>query len=62
MPLHEQAGRIHILRCCCCFLEYPPHCKEVAVAGARVGSGNVFSGRQVTFVLKVRNELLNPGS
>lgn len=47
---------------CYCFLEYLPHCKEVAVAGAWEESGNLFSGGQVTFVFRVRNEWLNPWS
>lgn len=35
---------------------YLPHCKEVAVARAWEESGNLFSGGQVTFVFRVRNE------
>lgn len=43
-------------------LEDGPHHGEVAGARAWEDSGNLFNGRQVTFVLKVRNALLNPWS
>lgn len=46
----------------CCLLEYLPRCTEVAVATAWEDSENLFNGRPLIFVLKVRTALLNPWS
>lgn len=62
MLIYEQAVWIKILHCWLLFLGVPTHCTEVALVPAWEGRENLLSGRQITFMLKVRDALLNPCS